>query len=126
MAYEQIIEPNGIYTLYTGTVTAEEIIEADNKYMANQKFKNDKYLIADFTNADVIDITNATVSKVGYNSKIFSLWNTKLIAAIVVRKEHEQLAEKWENIVKNIGITWQIKIFNNVEEAREWIDSSLK
>jgi len=78
------------------------------------------YIIADFLDADQFDITEEQVEEIAALDRAAAMSNPRMKVAIVASEKHiQQLAALY--VDSSQGSQWKSKIFDNLEDARQWV-----
>jgi hypothetical protein len=121
MACEIIWEEKGVLGKHSGTVTDQEVIEANDIMYADKRFERITYQISDYTEATDIQITPMDAKVIGTLDKTASQWNRERMRIAVVTKD-----EKFIPIVKTYFrgfevTTWECRIFETLDMAYDWV-----
>jgi hypothetical protein len=102
-----------------GTITRQEIIDHQQKLAADPDFSRTYSTIADFTRVTKLEVTAADVR--AFAAKNVFAPNARR-AIVVADGEAFGLARMFE-ILRDANGEEGIRIFGNVEDAREWVQS---
>ena len=122
MPYKITWEEKGMLIKWFGQATAAENIQSNGEIYGDERFDNIKYQIADFLDADLTKFSDKDASVIAILENQASIWNKNLkVAHITKDKEVIRLIKIYEAQMEKSG--WQFMIFDNLKEAREWVDS---
>ncbi len=120
MPYEINFTKNGVYVTYIGTVSKDVILEADQRFAVNPRFKQTEYYISDFLQAVEINLSDYDMKIISHNAVAMNMWHKHTKLAIVVKENHLELAGLFKNIVINAGIAGDVELFTDLSKARQW------
>ena len=124
MAYEIRWEKSCAHIIYSKTVSMDTIIKCEQEMFTNPKFNFLEYIIADFSNVEVFDTPENSIKQSAHHTYSTSYWNKKVNLSIIISPENQYLADLYVEQLNRIGFNWPIKIFNNISDARKWIESN--
>ena len=114
---------NGDHVLiaFSGEITFEQMREAGDAHYGDERLEGIKYLIGDFTRADLSRLTKEHVRIVSAVDNVAVSYLPSLRMAFVVSDDHQkELCASYISASKGFGSPWSHGIFDNVEEARRW------
>ncbi len=121
---------NAIGVLYVakGTLTGEEIINADQKQMSNTEFlKKKKYSLCDFSQADAIEISNTELIEIAALYKeMISVVGPNVLAIVANQDTISGASKIREVFIETEGVDWHTSIFRTRDEAEVWLKSIVK
>lgn len=120
LAFIVKFEDKGVYVKYAGKINYSAILSVDRSVVEDIRFKSIKYYIADFLAIDKIELEGTDFKISAFNSVQMSEWNRFLKLALIVNITDESLAYQWIEFVQSKGMHWDIKVFNEINTAREW------
>ena len=120
MPYKTEWTENGVWWTYSGIVTSKEALQSNLEIYGDSRFDRLTYQIADFSGAEALELTEGEVKKIAYLDRAAALSNPKIKVAIVA---HLDLIKEMAQMYANYSETspWQTKIFNTLQEARQWL-----
>jgi hypothetical protein len=120
MPYETHWEPHGIRWVYTGEVTDEDLIRANQELYEDPRFLAIRYEIADFRNITGAAARSETVTLVGDMDREEAARNPDVKVAILGATP---LITGLTRMYAMSGgdAVWDVRIFETEEEARKWI-----
>lgn len=112
----------GVYVKFRGIVTAQDLIDANNYVLSNANFDSINFQIFDFLNIDDFKVTSHDITIVAMIDMSQTESKEKMKIAILTTNNYvkEITLEYDQNMA---GSNWETKIFENVEAAKEWINS---
>jgi len=112
----------GILRVWTGVITADEVIRATADYYAHENWKKIDYVIADFSGVtQVIGASDSVRDLVKADERISSLIPELAIAVVAPSDLLFGLSRMWEMLNQRIG--WKLCVFRTRPEAEAWIKS---
>ena len=120
MAHTLTWEPKGVYWKYTGNVSGKEIIKASTEIYGDQRFDNLKYKLVDFSDVESIDISEKEIKQIAFQHAAASLSKSKVKNAIIVDCNSERAAKTFADYLVNHS-DWEVRVFDYLEDANEWI-----
>ena len=119
MAYTLTWEPKGVYWKYTGNVSGKEIIKASTEIYGDPRFDNLKYKLADFTDVELIEISNEEIKLITFQHSASAKSNANIKNAIVIDSGDER-AKLFADYLMNES-AWEVRVFDHLEEANQWV-----
>ena len=105
---------------FTGIVTSQEILKMVFGFYGDERFDRIKYNLVDFTGADSLKTNEKEIKEIAYLDMAAARSNPNIKVAIAAGhdfiKEMSQLYAEYSD-----ESPWQVKIFNTLEEARQWL-----
>lgn len=124
MPYETVWEKHGTVWTFFGEISFEEIDKANKEFYSDKRSDNCKYQI--FNGIQVTNITmdkkDTLVTACSDSGASMSITNVK-VALVGGPDELIKLYEEYINISKKINRSWQFKIFESLEMAKQWVSS---
>jgi hypothetical protein len=121
MAHEIVWESDGVNKRFWGFVTIAELIESVAKPRGDPRFDRIRYVIYDFLGIDGHEVTENAIAGIAAISSDGLAPNPNVnIAILTTRDEIKDLA--WLFSSRTLA-SYQARIFSNLAEAREWLDS---
>ena len=111
-------EPQGVYWKYSGDVSGREIIKSSTAIYGDSRFDTLKYKLVDFLEVDTIDINKDEITLIAHQHRMAERSNPYIKNAIVLRSNNK-LAKEFAAFF--IDSTWQVKLFNDLDEANTWL-----
>ena len=122
MAYRIQWEKKGLCRTYFGSVTGDEIIEANCSAVGDSRFDELNYIIADFLRVTASDIDVEDMRKIAAMNYAASKTNPHVKFAIIATDENLQaLAALFEFESKELKVSWETALFSTEAAAREWL-----
>ena len=122
MPYEVIWEDRGLYYHHFGVVTGQEITRSIREFYDDPRSSNTKYIIWDASDIDQLLMDEDEVTSAAAYDKGGSSYLQGLRFALVAKDEHaRKLSIDYIDICRDLGITWEFKLFDDIEDARSWV-----
>ncbi|MGJ8591831.1 MAG: hypothetical protein ACSHXF_04750 [Aquaticitalea sp.] len=111
---------NDVIVTFKGTVSLEELREADGKIYGNSKFDDLKYGIYDFTDTDVLEMTYEDIKFNAAVGKSASIWKPYVKLALVSQDDDiTNLIMTFINLMKDYS--WDLNYFSELDGALSWV-----
>jgi len=121
MLYDILWEKDHFIVKFHGKLLIGDILQANDSWQNHKDFDSFKYQIWDLTKSDVSNISIKDTQIPAYINKVISGYKPKMKGAIVLRDPYAiELALHYVEKVKELGITWDICIFDNLHDAVTW------
>ena len=119
MAYLNDWGVNGIYRIFTGKISGDEIIQAVLEIEGDQRFDELDYIINDFRQVDDYIISERDITTIVKIDNNAVKMNPQIRVAIVVTLDSLQ---EWAKLYcqKMHNSPYECKVFSHMEEAEEW------
>lgn len=109
--------------VFDGMVTYQELREIGPAHYGDARFDTEKYIIVDFSRANLSQITLENVTVLASIDSTAVVYNDKLKLAFVVNDTFQQgLCEKYGDDSRGFSSSWKHGIFLSAEEARRWCE----
>jgi hypothetical protein len=117
-------EDKGIYWQFNGDVSFEEIMETTTELFGDYRLDDTKYFIWNMTDVNSIKMEEEEVIYPVAEAKGVSTYKTSMKGALVANDKYaRKLIQRYIDTSLTIDNTWELKLFNNIEDARNWISS---
>ena len=106
---------------FSGNVSFQELREVGNAHYGDERFDAIKFIIIDFSDADLSQISTSHTNIVASVDSVSMEYKPELKMALVVKNDRQrELCESY--IASSIGFqsSWSHAIFTNPEEAGKW------
>lgn len=124
MAHNLTWENDGVYWEHYDVLDVESLIHADSELIGNKKIKHIKYIIWDATAVDVIKVDEMAVEiSTTFSATINSMNPYIKVAFLAVDNLLRDLIESYIELNLIQIPHAQLKLFNNVDDARIWASS---
>ncbi|TVZ40808.1 hypothetical protein P886_0139 [Alteromonadaceae bacterium 2753L.S.0a.02] len=109
-----------LLTRYTGIVTGQELIDASLKKSGDIRFDQVKFILADWSRVDTVQITPQEVKALVACLRPISLICPYARSASIVNPDPTGNALiAWYKFLAD-DLTWEVEIFNSQDSAVEW------
>jgi len=117
-------EKNGIYWQFHGVVDEKEYFETDAELYNDPRSDHIKYWIWDATNIEKLAVNEIHAELIAATDWAATENNQTVKGAMITSDENTRsLMELYIQTSKEFGSSWQLQIFDCLEEARRWISS---
>ena len=115
-------EPEGFVFKSSGVVTAEEIFASGDNFLNVPEGITPKYQLVNGLEVEEFELSELDVVNISADDLSASRMYPNIKVAMVAKKGH--VMEKFMNYLKiswAINTSWEIRIFNTLEGARDWL-----
>jgi len=124
MSHETVWEEKGVFWKLQGELTSSELFEFNQEVLKGSAIDRIKYFLVDCLDvveysddSDDIDLTTT-------QSSALTRYNKRLVGAFVYETPLMDLLVKgYIASMGELGVLWQLETFDNLEDARNWIES---
>jgi len=115
-------EKHGIYWQFSGTVSVKEYFATDAELYNDSRSDQIKYWIWDGTNIEELAISDIHAELAAAADWAATQYNHSVKAALIASDKHiKELMEGYIELSKEFESPWEFKIFETIEEARQWV-----
>ena len=119
MSYSMSWTENNVLITFEGEVDFHEITEVDDKLYEDIRYDKQSFQIWDFREVNNFNITSIEARVIGVLDKNSSVWNNDIMLACVTTDKHIiEMTLEYKNELKDTN--WQVRIFDNMQEAQNW------
>ena len=126
MSYITSWEENGVYWVFSETLTNDDLLISTKKLYADPRYPNINYTINDFNAVTEFPIDSSVVRQVAEIDAKHSKINPNIKVAIVANSQVIKGLTKMYQTYFELSIeqdTPFVKIFETVDDARKWINN---
>lgn len=126
MPYKISHEEKGILFCFYGSVDLADLLSADAAMYHDKRYHEFEYFIWDGREVEFLELIKnqpelvSTVDTLKLDTK-----KDMKGAFVTLNKETQALAEQYIEMTGLLGSAWEMKVFQSMEEAREWVSVSL-
>lgn len=125
MPYKTIWEKKGICWQHSGVVTSQEIYDANNEFYSDPRSDLVKYQIVDCANIDGFVLEDTAMKKMAAFDAAASKAIHGVKVALIGKEAHvTDVFEDYIHSSSKFTTDWDAKIFDNMEDARNWLNIS--
>jgi len=121
MPYEITIKKHGLYLKFSGIYDKITREEALKHIIDNPLFKQIEYVISDFLDVTEIKFNDIEISTFSLHFKLLSYQVEKMKIAYVLKEKHKRVMQKLILYSSFEKVGWNFSIFNNIEDAKNWV-----
>lgn len=116
----------GVYWFGHGILTGQNIIEASKEtFESEERLKQIKYALIDFTSIDKVIIANADIQlKFNEDERATEIAKDTIVALAASKDVMFGISRIWEAYVDELS--WETNVFRSISKAKLWIKNSLK
>lgn len=117
MPFKILQEPRGVHAVFSGRLTAEELLAATVKIHSDPHYDDVRYIIIDHTAVDEFSLDQAVMDEIKAH-RIGAHFSNSRIHLAFVTTDQKLLAKITQ---ENDGTTpYQTRVFSNLHDARHW------
>ena len=110
---------NDVIITFEGEVDFHEITAVDDKLYEDPRFDKQRYQVWDFREVNTFKITPIEARVIGVLDKNSSVWNNNIkLAAVSTDKHIIEMTLEYRKQLEDTN--WQVRIFDNMQEAQKW------
>lgn len=116
----------GVICTFEGIISMDGLNRAGEVICLDRRFKRCLYQVHDFSLADTSVINLSEIYELAKLDADISQQFPNAAVALVTRPDQslaEALIFHYRMLVKSQRMKWEVKLFNNIKEARTWCDS---
>jgi hypothetical protein len=111
---------SNVIVSFTGNFTYNDSFEVNNLIYGDSRFDSMKYQIADFSKIEKFEFTEDEIKIISTLEKTSTVWNNSVKVA-VIDSDTISLSAIIDPYIETMKTTnWEIKVFNNLDEAMNW------
>jgi len=108
-----------VHIKYDGDININDIFKAGSLITGDLRFGLLNFVISDFLKVESIKISELDIKKISTRDVIPSIWNPNIKFSIVSNnRDIQEMVFAYIDLMK--VNEWEIKLFDNLEEAIEW------
>jgi hypothetical protein len=116
-------KPDGIIWTFHHILTNDDVIQANLDIYGDPRFDDLRYQIVDISGVRQFHVTNDIFDEAAAMDEAAALSNPNLVVAVVATGEEAvTVAETYEAAMSSSR--WEVRIFNSMEKAVQWVRSS--
>ena len=117
-------ESNGIIWQFSGTVTTEEVNEANREMYKDPRFDSINYFIWDMLNVDELVKDKFEIGEPAATDLGASYTNSCIRGALIAHEGYVyDSCNNYIQLSKTLNNPWQLKLFNDKKNALIWLHS---
>lgn len=121
MPYEIFWEERGSFWVYSGLVTAEELISSNEEFLNDERCDSARYQLIDMTQITGIEAGSSAMKMLAATDFGAGHYLRRMrVAMTAVLPEMRELMIDYEHMLNSTGSKWKARLFDNLEEARAW------
>ena len=122
MSHKNIWEESGVLVELSGILTNQDIFDSNMEIYGNDNFDHCQYQLVDAREIDGVDIDGDSIELLSVMDKTAISYKQYMRVALV--GTNPQFIEFFSEYVNELdGSDWVAKIFDNLAEARAWVES---
>ena len=124
MAVKTTWEENGVHWQLTGVVPFQQILNTIEGFYNDVRSDRAKYQLINASKLDAFEVTERDMKCVAafdYGASK-TIKNLK-VACVANNPENKKVFELYIEGSRNLNSSWKFQIFDNLETAREWVES---
>ena len=121
MPYTISWRDRGTYTKLVGSITIDEVAEANNEHYYHSRFKDIEYQLFDFTEADCSKVTLADTKYPAAFDTAANFHKPAFKVAMVVADNYTKtLCLTYIEHANRYNTTWEMQVFDSLADASAW------
>lgn len=121
MAFSLTWEEHGVLVEFSGKVSAAELVKANDVWYSDPRFDTIRYYICDLTRVQHFDLAASDAEFAAATDKGASLTVERLKGALVATDAGiREMAETYIATSVDLDSTWDLRLFDSLDEARAW------
>lgn len=121
MPYSTEWEARGVVWRFWGIVTGEELLRSNHEIYGDSRFDEISYQIVDLTRVDAFAVTEDDMLVMAASDRAAALSNSRIRVAVAAKDANvKRLSGVYESA--SIRSPWVQRIFESVEDARQWVE----
>lgn len=122
MAYQIEWRDGGVFVTLTGDIDIEELNEANGRIHGDERLDSMDYQIWLMSGADLSGISLREIEQPTATDNIAASFKAQVRVALVSHSPHtRELAEHYRRESAAMGSPWEIRTFEELEEAEAWV-----
>lgn len=124
MPYTRMWEKEGVVTTFFGAITIEEVFNADKEFYGDPRSDLSKYQITDFSGIKLESTSDVDIQTIAALDAGASMSIPLLKVALITNDQHvKSLCQKYIDFSRLLNTTWELKICEDMQNAREWVSA---
>lgn len=125
MSYQIIWENNGVISRFYGVLRPEIHIAALNALFGDSRIEDVKYIIGDFSQVNGHLLSEKDIEyPVAVTAGAASYLKNLKIALVAKDEEIIDLCKGYIELFGQINTTWEVRLFDNLDAAKDWLASA--
>lgn len=121
MAFTVVWEDEGVVVNMSGVLDIDEIDSAGKALYSDERFRRCKYQLIDLLATDISSLSLEDIGNIATKDVLASITIHNPTAVLVANTHiHSVLIEHYVSLSKQLGIKWDVKMFDTREEAEAW------
>lgn len=123
MPYRINWKTKGVAWTFHGTLTGQEAIQANKDIYGDPRFDDLRYQVVDISKVERFDIPDEDMEATAAMDEAATITSPRLAVAVIATEEEAvAVAESYKSAMSET--TWEVEVFNCLEDAAEWIRDS--
>jgi hypothetical protein len=124
MTYRLKWEEDGVFNIFSGNVTQNDVFDAQSKAHSNARFDSVKYIVSDFLDIEDMSMTHEILEFVSARDYGASRSNQNIKHALVAEDgPARDLVEAYIQTLQKLDVPWDVRQFYSMDPARMWASS---
>ena len=121
MPYKNTWEQHGVYRIFSGKITGQEVLQSVQEVESDNRFDNIRYVINNFLDVTEIGVSPKDIKIIAAIDTAAALTNPDIkIAQIATDPQIKALNILYSEVTGNSPYPTQV--FSNLEDARKWLE----
>ena len=115
---------NTLWVEFFGAIDAMDLNNATNAFYNDPRLETTKQVLWDFSAIESFDVSQFDAEEIAYTDQVESQYKKDMKAAFITQDAtFAELARKYINTLNSLSCAWQNRLFNRIEDARQWISN---
>ena len=120
MPFSHNWEEKGVVVTFSGVITSNEVMKANNQIIGDPRFDNLLYQIFDFGNIDKIISSDEEAKMIGIMDKSSTRWNKRIKVACITNKDYIiEMINEYAEMLKETE--WDVGVFKDLDDAYSFV-----
>jgi len=120
MAFINNWEAKGVYKVFSGDVTGQEVLDSVIEIEEDRRFDQIQYVLNDFLAVNGVQASERDIALVAAIDRAASKSNPDIkIAVVATQQKIIELAQHYSRLIEDSP--FQTQLFASVEDARNWL-----
>lgn len=118
-------EGNNAYVSVSDIVVIQDLLDVNNEILGSTNIHQLKYAIIDASNVTAVLLSDSEILQLAASDATASKYITSdsvKLALVTTDEKFKRLIEVYIEVTLKIGIQWELCLFDNLTDARSWVE----
>lgn len=120
MAYQNYWEEKGLYRVFTGFVSGEEVLNSNLDLHGDRRFDDIRYVLNDFSSIEDFHVHDIDIKLIASTDNAASM-SKPFLKIAVVAKNKDLIGWVEEYLKRMTDVSYDCHLFNDIDVARNWL-----